>query len=99
MSFWQKAKTLSYLEFFQKCTKTSLLLPNHNLLSNFSVVSLVVFAASENLEKPLVWVPDPLVVEAPAAEAEAEAIPPEVRDVVEAPVNDGLRPPSPDIFR
>lgn len=58
---------------------------------------VVVFAASENLEKPLVWVPDPLVVEAPAAEA--EAIPPEVRDVVEAPVNDGLRPPSPDIFR
>ena len=65
---------------------------------NFSIVLLVVFAASENLEKPLVWVPDPLVVEAPAAEAEAEAIPPEVRDVVEAPVNDGLRPPpSPDI--
>ena len=69
------------------------------LLFSFSVVLLVVFAASENLEKPLVWVPDPLVVEAPAAEAEAEAIPPEVRDVVEAPVNDGLRPPSPDIFR
>ena len=67
------------------------------LLFSFSVVLLVVFAASENLEKPLVWVPDPLVVEAPAAEA--EAIPPEVRDVVEAPVNDGLRPPSPDIFR